>query len=591
MSTVSISTPFPIFTDIDGQPLENGYIFIGIANLGPIGNPINVYWDAALTIPAAQPIRTLGGYPINNGTPARLYVNSNYSIQVQNRNGSVVYSAPVDTEFMSSANVSYTPAGTGAVATTVQAKLREIVSLTDSGADPTGATDSRAAIQLALDNLQPHQTLEASGTFLMSGDVYVKKSNNTYDFRSAKFIMAGTTYTGFGAGFFFGDPTTKTTRPQNITVLGGEYYPAGDSAAYPLANFNPLAVVIGENITFQNPRIFPKQSTRAFTLQTDNTYGDGVNPNIKNVRVYGLMVMGDGNAVDGVDVTSLGGDGLIQEVYIEGYVSGCKRGANVSTGSNLYNFDTINLDLTVFRATEVAVNFLRVTNSQCNFNLLDVTKQGAQVAQIYNCNLNFLITGIGGSLTSGLVVAQGASSLGQNRISAKITGAFPTALLPQHQDIVYPNIDIDGAVLGIDVSGFRSTWGLVVFKNCTAFCDNFEADTDKWGLVISQGAGANPVVIKRESDFVTTLPNGNATPSVTGATFCRTSGSTALTGFTGGMLGQQITLMADQNITITQGTNIKLSGGVNYAMTLFDTITLVTYAADVWVEVSRSVNA
>jgi F420-0:gamma-glutamyl ligase len=130
MSTVSVSTPFPIFTDIDGQPLENGYIFIGIANLGPIGNPINVYWDAALTIPAAQPIRTLGGYPINNGTPARLYVNSDYSIQVQNRNGSVVYSAPVDTEFMSSANVSYTPAGTGAVATTVQAKLRESVSVT-----------------------------------------------------------------------------------------------------------------------------------------------------------------------------------------------------------------------------------------------------------------------------------------------------------------------------------------------------------------------------------------------------------------------------------------------------------------------------
>ncbi len=131
MSALSISPPFPIFTDIDGQPLENGYVWIGTANLNPITNPINVYWDAALTIPAAQPIRTLGGYPINNGTPARLYVSSDYSIQVQNRNGSVVYSAPVDTEFMSSANISYLPAGTGAVATTVQAKLRESVSVFD----------------------------------------------------------------------------------------------------------------------------------------------------------------------------------------------------------------------------------------------------------------------------------------------------------------------------------------------------------------------------------------------------------------------------------------------------------------------------
>jgi len=50
----------------------------------------------------------------------------------------------------SSNNVSYTPAGTGAVTTTVQAKLRETVSVLDFGADPTGITDSYAAIQAAL---------------------------------------------------------------------------------------------------------------------------------------------------------------------------------------------------------------------------------------------------------------------------------------------------------------------------------------------------------------------------------------------------------------------------------------------------------
>ena len=45
--------------------------------------------------------------------------------------------------------VEYTPAGTGAVATTVQSKLREFVSVLDFGADPTGATDSRNAFRLA----------------------------------------------------------------------------------------------------------------------------------------------------------------------------------------------------------------------------------------------------------------------------------------------------------------------------------------------------------------------------------------------------------------------------------------------------------
>jgi hypothetical protein len=111
MTALSIQPTYPIFTDIDGQPLEDGYVWIGVANLQPIGNPINVYWDAALTLPAAQPIRTRGGYPANSGTPARLYVNSDYSIQVQNKNGSVVYSAAEATERYSDAVISKVSAG------------------------------------------------------------------------------------------------------------------------------------------------------------------------------------------------------------------------------------------------------------------------------------------------------------------------------------------------------------------------------------------------------------------------------------------------------------------------------------------------
>lgn len=93
MSAIEVNPPFPVFSDIDGQPLENGYIWIGTVNLNPQTNPINVYWDAALTISATQPIRTLGGYPSNSGTPARFFVNADYSIRVMNRNGSTIYSS------------------------------------------------------------------------------------------------------------------------------------------------------------------------------------------------------------------------------------------------------------------------------------------------------------------------------------------------------------------------------------------------------------------------------------------------------------------------------------------------------------------
>jgi len=96
--SLSIQPPYPVVNDTDGQPLENGYIWIGAANLPPITNPISIYWDAALTQPAAQPVRTQGGYPSNAGNPGRLYAAQNYSILVQNSRGVTLYSAPQQTE-------------------------------------------------------------------------------------------------------------------------------------------------------------------------------------------------------------------------------------------------------------------------------------------------------------------------------------------------------------------------------------------------------------------------------------------------------------------------------------------------------------
>lgn len=93
MSALSIQPPYPAFAGADGQPLENGYIWVGTVNLNPQVNQIAVYWDSALTISAAQPIRTLNGYPVYQGTPSRFYAGSDYSIQVLDSKGSVVYTS------------------------------------------------------------------------------------------------------------------------------------------------------------------------------------------------------------------------------------------------------------------------------------------------------------------------------------------------------------------------------------------------------------------------------------------------------------------------------------------------------------------
>jgi hypothetical protein len=83
-----IESPFPSFNDTDGSPLNNGYVYVGSANLNPVTDPIPVYWDAALTQPAAQPIRTINGYLSRNGSPGRIYTNFiTYSFRVTNNKG------------------------------------------------------------------------------------------------------------------------------------------------------------------------------------------------------------------------------------------------------------------------------------------------------------------------------------------------------------------------------------------------------------------------------------------------------------------------------------------------------------------------
>lgn len=92
MSSVQVFPPFEVFTGTDGRPLESGYIYIGQTNLNPEVAPIEVFYDIDLTMPAPQPIRTLGGYPSRAGTPARLYVaSSTYSITVKDKHQVVVF--------------------------------------------------------------------------------------------------------------------------------------------------------------------------------------------------------------------------------------------------------------------------------------------------------------------------------------------------------------------------------------------------------------------------------------------------------------------------------------------------------------------
>jgi parallel beta-helix repeat protein len=95
MALTQVTGPYPIFTDLDGTPLDDGYLYIGAINQDPEQNPIQVFWDSNLTIPATQPIRTSNGYAYRNGTPALLYTGGEFSITIRNKREEFVLYSPV----------------------------------------------------------------------------------------------------------------------------------------------------------------------------------------------------------------------------------------------------------------------------------------------------------------------------------------------------------------------------------------------------------------------------------------------------------------------------------------------------------------
>ncbi|MEJ5205236.1 hypothetical protein [Acinetobacter junii] len=83
--------PYTAIADIDGSPLDAGFLFFGEYGKDPELFPVEVFWDADFTVPAAQPIRTRNGYPVRNGSPTKVYLKTaQHSIVIKNRNSAFI---------------------------------------------------------------------------------------------------------------------------------------------------------------------------------------------------------------------------------------------------------------------------------------------------------------------------------------------------------------------------------------------------------------------------------------------------------------------------------------------------------------------
>lgn len=151
-------------------------------------------------------------------------------------------------------------------------------------------------------------------------------------------------------------------------------------------------------------------------------------------------------------------------------------------------------------------------------------------------------------------------------------------------------------------SALNEGWFIFVHNSGVGVCtvavtDSSDLIDDGSSITLVQGEGVYIscdgdefwTIGRNPPDVVTTLAN-EATPTVVGVRLAKTGGTTTITDFDDGVVGQSFTLLSGHAVTITDGTNILLNGSANFVMAAGDTLTLTMFNDQVWEETARKVN-
>lgn len=187
--TQKIANPQPIFLDARGTLIDGGAIYLGEPNADPQTSPVVAYWDSALTVVAAQPLATLGGFIVNGVTPAAVFIaEDDYSMRVLDAFDVLVFYSP----------------SVFNQADQFQPKDSDLTAIAALSTTPFGRALLTLANQQALVSALGSLPYLGSGGGTVSGDIS-RASNGKYHFNVDSALTGRWYYTAVGAP----DPTTN----------------------------------------------------------------------------------------------------------------------------------------------------------------------------------------------------------------------------------------------------------------------------------------------------------------------------------------------------------------------------------------------